>query len=271
MAGMAPHRAQRSCLMIALLAAAVIAALAWRCRWLTGDGALAAAVVGAAVLGFGGWTWAGALAVFFVSGTALTAVGRGGKTQPEHRGRGRDALQVLGSGGVAAAISALWGAGAGADCLRLVLPAAFLGSLASAAADTWGTELGMLNPHPPRLITTWQRVPRGTSGAISPAGCLAAVAGAALVAGVGAQGDGWAFTAAWIAGVLAMFLDSVLGATVQASFVRRDGSVGEDREPGARLARGVAWITNPVVNLFATLAGALLAALIYSAAMIYRS
>lgn len=261
--------------MIALLAAAGVAALAWRCRWLTGDGAVAAATVGAAVLGFGGWAWAGALVAFFVSGTALTTLGRRRKTQPEHRGRGRNAMQVLGSGGVAAAISALWGAGAGADYLRpdylrLVLPAAFLGSLASAAADTWATELGMLNPHPPRLITTWQRVPRGTSGAISPAGCLAAVAGAALVAGVGAQGNGCAFTAAWIAGVLAMFLDSVLGATVQASFVRRDGSVGEDREPGARLVRGVAWITNPVVNLFATLAGALIAAMIYSAAMIYR-
>lgn len=260
---MAPRRAQRSCLMIALIAAAGVAALGWRCRWLTWDGAAAAAVVGAAVLGFGGWAWAGALVAFFVSGTALTALGRGQKTQPEHQGRGRNAAQVLGSGGVAAAISALWAAGAGADHLRLLLPAAFLGSLASAAADTWATELGMLSPHPPRMITTWQRVPPGTSGGISSAGCLAAASGAALVAGVGASGDWRAFTAAWIAGVLAMFLDSALGATVQASFVRKDGSLGEDREPGAKLVRGVAWITNPVVNLFATLAGALIAALVY--------
>ena len=249
--------------MIALLAAAGVAAVGWRLRWLTGDGAVAAAIVGAAVLGFGGWAWTGALFAFFVSGTALTALGRGAKTQPEHLGRGRDAMQVLGSGGMAAAISVMWGMGAGADYIRLVLPAAFLGSLAAAAADTWATELGMLSPHAPRLITTWQRVPRGTSGGISPAGCLAAVAGAALVAGVGAWGDGRAFTAASIAGVLAMFLDSALGATVQASFVRPDGSSGEDRAPGYRLVRGVAWITNPVVNLFATLAGALVAALIY--------
>jgi len=260
---MVVRRAQRSCLMIALLAAAGVAALGWRCRWLTGDGAVAATVVGASVLGFGGWAWAGALFAFFVSGTALTALGRGRKTQPEHRGQGRTAMQVLGSGGVAAAISVLWGTGVGAGHLRLVLPAAFLGSLASAAADTWATELGMLSRHPPRLITTWQPVPRGTSGAISPAGCVAAAAGAALVAGVGASGDWRVFTAAWTAGVLGMFLDSLLGATVQASFVRLDGSVGEDREPGARLVRGVAWITNPVVNLLATLAGACIAALIY--------
>lgn len=269
LAGEKQRRAQPSCLMIPLLAAACAALIGWRCRWLTADGAFAAAAVGAAVLGFGGWIWAGALAAFFVSGTALTALGRDRKTQPEHRGRGRGAMQVLGTGGVAALLSMIWGIGAGADCLRLLIPAAFLGSLASAAADTWATELGMLSPKPPRLITTWQRVPRGTSGGISLAGCLAAVGGAVLVAGVGAAGDVRTFAAAWAAGVLAMLLDSVMGATVQASFIRPDRSVGEDREPGSRLTRGVAWITNPVVNLIATLTGALVAALIYYAALIY--
>ncbi len=255
--------------MVALLAAIAAAALAWRCRWLTPDGAVAAAVVGASVLGFGGWAWAGALVAFFASGSALTALGRGRKAQPEHQGRGRDAIQVLCSGGVAAAVSALWGSGVGPEHLRALLPAAFLGALAAAAADTWATEVGMLSPHPPRMITTWQRVPRGTSGAISLAGCAAAAAGAALVAGVGALGEVFVITAAWTAGVLAMFLDSVLGATVQAVFVRPDGSVVETRGSGAGLIRGVSWITNPVVNLFSTSAGALIAAAIYSAARIY--
>ncbi len=242
--------------MISLLLAAIVAGIAWRFRWLTPDGAVAACLVGAAILGFGGTWWAAALAVFFISGSLLTAVGRRQKTQPEHRGRGRTAAQVLGTGGVAAAVSVLWGVGMAPQALRAVLPAAFAGALAAAAADTWATELGMLSPHPPRLITTWEPVPAGTSGGVSLAGSLAGLAGAAVVAAIGAQGNGRVFVAACLAGVLAMFLDSLLGATVQALFQQPDGTVGEEPGVDATLVRGIAWITNPVVNVLATLAGA---------------
>ncbi|HET8678616.1 MAG TPA: DUF92 domain-containing protein, partial [bacterium] len=140
--------------------------------------------------------------------------------------------------------------------IRALLPAAFLGALAASAADTWATELGMLSRHPPRLFTTGEYVPAGTSGAVSMVGSIAGVAGAILIAAIGAHGQAHIFTAAWIAGVLAMFFDSLLGATLQASFRRPDGRITEEPGREAVLVRGVPWLTNHVVNLFATLAGA---------------
>ena len=243
----------------ALLAAVIaIAFAAWALRWLTLDGAIAAVVVGGAIALFGGIRWAAALFAFFATGTLLTFLGRRRKRQPEHRGRGRTAWQVAGTGGVAAVITVLWGAGVGPGGVREVLPAAFLGALAAAAADTWSAEIGMLSPRPPRMITTWALVPAGTSGGITVAGSLAGVAGAVLIATVGTS-DARVFTAAWVAGVLGMFVDSVIGATIQATFRRPNGGIVED-PAGAEPLRGIPWVTNPVVNLLATTGGALIAA-----------
>ncbi|MGQ0551090.1 MAG: DUF92 domain-containing protein [Armatimonadota bacterium] len=246
--------------MLALLAAAAVAAVAWLLGWLTVGGAIAATLVGAAILHFGGILWAAALLAFFLSGTVLTMVGRSRKSQPEHRRRGRTAGQVIGTGGVAALVSVLWGTDVVSPEIRQLLPAAFLGALATAAADTWATEVGMLSRHPPRLITSGAYVPAGTSGAVTLVGSLAGVAGAILIAAIGAQGQAHIFTAAWIAGVFAMFVDSLLGATLQASFRRPDGGITEDPGGGVVLVRGVAWLTNHVVNLFATLVGTVAAA-----------
>ncbi|MDR7522998.1 MAG: DUF92 domain-containing protein [Armatimonadota bacterium] len=244
--------------MQSLLLAAVVAAAGWRWRWLTADGALAAALAGAAVLEFGGVRWAAALVVFFASGSLLTLAGRARKTQPEHRGRGRTAAQVLGTGGVAALVSVLWGTVTW-DALRPLLPPAFFGALAAAAADTWATELGLLSPTPPRLLTSGRPVPPGTSGGVTLPGTAAGAAASALMAAVGvwATGGGWRlFWFICAAGVAAMFIDSLLGATVQAVF-RRDGILTEEPGPDTVRIRGVGWITNSVVNLFATAAGAL--------------
>ena len=246
--------------MISVALAASAAAVAWRFRWLTLDGAVAASVAGAVILEFGGLRWASALLAFFASGTVLTMIGRRRKMQPEHVGRGRSAEQVIGTGGVAAVISLAWGTGLVPDPAHALLPAAFLGALAASAADTWATELGMLSLQPPRLITNWAYVPAGTSGGITTVGCLAGIGGAVLISAVGSTGSGPGFTAAWIAGVMAMFIDSLLGATVQALFRRPDGTVTESPGNGAVPIRGVAWVTNPVVNLLATLTGALVAA-----------
>jgi uncharacterized membrane protein len=105
-------------------------------------------------------------------------------------------------------------------------------------------------------------VPPGTSGGVSLAGSLAGLAGAAVITAVGAQGSARVFVAAVAAGALAMFLDSLLGATVQASFRRSDGTLTEEPGGGVVLVRGIAWLTNPAVNFVATLAGALVAGIL---------
>jgi uncharacterized protein (TIGR00297 family) len=199
------------------------------------------------------------LATFCVSGAALTAVGRSRKTQPEHTRDGRTAAQVLCTGGPGAAAAILWSVVPADASLRAVLYAAFLGSLAAAAADTWATEIGMLNATPPRLITTGQPVPSGTSGAVTVLGTLAGVAGAGTIAAVGAWDNVALLVTTAIAGTLAMTIDSVLGATVQATYHDPAGTISEVRHAGSGLKRGVPWVTNAVVNLAATLGGAVIA------------
>lgn len=249
-------------LTVVLPAVGLLAGAAWQRRWLTWDGALAAWVVGSTVWGLGGPRWVVVLGVFFISGTALMRIGRERKTQPEHRQGGRNALQVVCTGGVGAGIAALWSSSLVPDPVRIALYPAFLGSVAAAAADTWATEVGMLYSRPPRLITTWQAVPPGTSGGITLLGAVAGMAGAGLVAATGAWEQPGMAAAVAVAGTLAMLTDSLLGATAQAVYRHPDGQVTEEPGAGASLVRGLPWLTNPIVNLLAALAGAWLAALL---------
>jgi uncharacterized protein (TIGR00297 family) len=249
----------------AVIIVGLAAAAARWLRWLTPGGAIAAWAVGAAVLGFGGVVWATVLAAFFATGTLLTRAGRERKTQPEHAGRGRDAAQVLCTGGVAAVVATVWGLGLAPPEWRGLFYPAFLGSLAAATADTWATEVGMLSRRPPRLITSLRVVPAGTSGGVTVLGLTAGLAGAAVIAVLGAWSlpvpGAWAvIVAVTLSGTAAMLVDSLLGATLQATFRRADGRTSEEPEAGAARARGIPWLTNPVVNLVATAGGALAAA-----------
>jgi uncharacterized protein (TIGR00297 family) len=154
------------------------------------------------------------------------------------------------------------------------------GTIAATTADTWATEIGRAIGGVPWSIRTRRRVPPGTSGAVSAAGTLATVAGAALIAviavllrtispvgGHPALVEGIAIA---VAGVLGSAVDSVLGATLQGRFAcarcgHRSETGGEHR-PGhpMRPVSGIPWLTNSVVNLSAALAAGILAAALAS-------
>ncbi|MEO8449379.1 MAG: DUF92 domain-containing protein, partial [Gemmatimonadota bacterium] len=117
----------------------------------------------------------------------------------------------------------------------------------------------------PVNITTWRRVPLGTSGGISALGTLGGLIGAALVGFTAwsATGDGRLGVVATATGFGGMMFDSLLGATVQAKFFcdaceapteRRRHHCGKN----TRQIGGVRWIGNDWVNAAAT-AAALLA------------
>ena len=200
-------------------------------RWLTTDGAVAAVFVGTLVYASGGWARAGLLVLFVASSSVLTRWQAARKPPPDHTA-GRTWTQVLANGVVATLLS---------------LPAvdatpwagvAFAGAIAASTADTWATEIGLLAPSAPRLITTGQPTAPGQSGGITWQGTLAGCIGAAAVAGAGAW---WMRTPGMpvvVAGSAAMLIDSLLGATVEGKY---------------------GWITNDVVNGLTTIAGAALA------------
>lgn len=240
--------------LLALGLAGGVALLALRMRLLTVDGALAATLVGASVFGVGGWTASIPLVAFFFTSSLLPRlIGRPHKTER------RTAVQVLTNG--LAPTLCCWGVALLPDHA----PAFWQGyatSLATAAADTWATEIGVRFARTARLITTGKPVPKGESGGVSLAGTLGGAAGALLIALLCAPltGYGAATGVVWGFGVAGMLLDSVLGATVQARFVcTHCGAIGERRSccnAPAQPLRGVRWIDNNAVNLLSTLAAA---------------
>jgi uncharacterized protein (TIGR00297 family) len=255
----------------ALLTAGAIGAAGWRKRALTLDGALAATAVGTLVQARGGLPAAGALVAFFVTSSALSRLKERQKSRrgvvAAAKGGQRDAWQVLANGGPATAWLVLRGRGGAGG---------YLGALATAGADTWATELGLLAGRRPRLLTTLRPVQPGSSGAVTPEGTLAAVAGAAAVGATwdvlrrleGPSPAGPALLAATAAGVLGSLVDSLLGATLQASYwCDRCGEPAETPTHArcgqpTRRTGGWAWMTNDAVNALATAAGSVAGALL---------
>lgn len=219
-------------LFVSLTAATIVSVIARRKHWLTPGGTIAATLIGTIVFGFGGWRMAALLLMFFVSSSLLTRLHAARKLHPEHR-RGRTAGQVLANGTIAA-LAAIWYS----ITLSPVAFAAFTGAIAASTADTWATEIGLLSTAAPRLITTWAKVPLGTSGAVTLLGTIGGIAGAGAIAFTAFYWMKMPVLTILAAGVIAMFADSALGATL------------EGRWP---------WMTNDMVNLISTASGAVIA------------
>lgn len=241
--------------------AAVVAAAAWRARSLSTSGAIAAFAIGTIVFGSKGWPGAAVLFAFFLPSVVLSRAGRKRKRAMLDVGKqgARDAWQVLANGGVAAACALPYGGG-----YASLTAAAFAGAFAAAAADTWGTEIGTLVRGAPRSILTFRPMATGLSGGITPAGTLATFAGAALVAAVAFATHVAAFVPVLAGGVAGAFLDSVLGASVQALRWCPSCAIACETNPHhcgtpTSLRRGLGWLENDAVNLAATLAGAIVA------------
>jgi uncharacterized protein (TIGR00297 family) len=245
---------------------------------LNGSGVVGALFTGTLIFGLGGWEWGILLIAFFISSSTLSfyrASEKEGLAEKFAKGHQRDLFQALANGGMAALLAVLSRllplAGGGREGVWFF---ACAGAFAAVNADTWATELGVLSPHPPRLITTGQQVEVGTSGGVTWLGTAASLGGAffiGLLAGVAmlALRQGWAaagtlLLAAAVGGLAGSLFDSVLGATVQAIYwcdtcgketERRIHRCGVE----TRLLRGWRWLGNDLVNFFASAVGALFA------------
>lgn len=244
---------------ISVLVAALLSAGGWAARALTGGGAVAASLVGVAILQGAGWPGAAVLGAFFILSSALGRI-PGGRVAAvgDAKGERRDAWQVLANGASAALGAAL----AGSD-LRLAVWVV-TGSLAAAGADTWATAIGSRSRTPPRLLFIGRPVSAGTNGGMTLLGTAGAVAGAAVISAVGGFTVGMPGLVLWGAaiGVAGMALDSILGATLQGRFhcpVCAADSEWRVHRCGSRTTRtgGWAWLTNDGVNAVTTAAAAL--------------
>lgn len=265
-------------LLIGLIFSSIISLLAYRRHSLNRSGSVGAIVTGTTVCGLGGWRWGLTLIFFFVSSSLFSHFREQDKARTVaekfSKGSERDITQVAANGGIATLMAVGYGVTNSAP-LRELLEAGFTGAFATATADTWATELGVLSPVQPRLITSGKTVPPGTSGGITALGTGAAALGALALGMVH-----WilhphrkAHTTlpliALVSGLAGSLFDSLLGATVQAMYYcptcdketeRRIHSCGTRTKPW----RGISWMNNDVVNLLATLFGALVAMRMHS-------
>ncbi|HJR79282.1 MAG TPA: DUF92 domain-containing protein [Anaerolineales bacterium] len=254
--------------------AIVISYLAYRAHSLDKSGAYAATLLGTVIFGFGGWGWAALLLTFFITSSALSRAFKKRKQELDEKfskGHERDAGQVFGNGGLAASFAALH-----ALYPESLVPwIGFAASLAAVNADTWATELGVLNPTPPCLITDLRkRVEKGTSGGVSLFGTVASLLGAAIVAlpavlfsPTGALNTNY-FLLITAAGTAGSLFDSFLGATVQAMYYCPTDKKETEKHPlhtcGTETIhiRGWRWLNNDWVNVACSAFGTLIAILI---------
>jgi uncharacterized protein (TIGR00297 family) len=242
--------------------------LSHRLNFLTSSGSAAAFILACIVFGFGGWKWTIPILTFFILSSILSKMGKSKPDTIFEKGSRRDYAQVLANGGIAGTLMIAY----------ILFPAPFfyisyLGSLAAATSDTWSTEIGMRAKQQPRLISSFQQVPAGTSGGITPAGIAGGVAGAFILAVSGSfffnSSILWILLIITLTGIGGSLLDSLIGATVQIQFkCRICGKITEKRQHcGNNLTEfvsGINWMNNDMVNFFNSLTGALISLLAFT-------
>jgi len=211
-----------------------LAGMAWAAGAIDLGGALSALVIGATVTWALGLPGLAVLVAFFVLGSGATRLGHALKTERGIAERGaRGWRNVWANGGVAALLAIVAGLAPGARPLVLGCAAA----LATAAADTCGSEVGKAYGRRAWLLTTLAEVRAGTRGAVSLEGTLAGLVAACVVALVG--------------GMTGLYAGEAVLVVAVSGFV---GSAVESLVGAATAAR--AWRSHHLLNFFNTAVGA---------------
>ncbi len=220
------------------------------------SGALAGVLSGLLMILFGGIGWFILLLVFFVLGTLFTKYKYRYKLDigaAETNEGSRGYRNVFGNCLIPLIFVVSYGAIGDVSMPyigridKAIFLIGFLGSMATATADTLASEIGSTNKGQPRMITTLKKVKAGTDGAVSLLGEASAVFGSVAIAamaiplGVIVPGVWQAFGLTVLGGFLGTNIDSVLGATLQQKKL----------------------LTNEGVNLFATLIGGAVSMVLY--------
>ena len=200
-------------------------------------GSVVMIVMGIIIIFSAGANWLLLIVLFLVMSLLATKFSKKYKQSlGEFEGR-RTSKNVISNGVVACFMAAFGG-------YYLPFVGGFIGAIATATADTLGSEIGVLDPHP-RLITTFQSVDPGTNGAVSVLGTVVGIVGAGVIGIVAfllgiVPSPLSAIAVSIISGFIGCFTDSILGALFE--------------------NRGM--ITNEHVNLMATIVGAIVGILL---------
>lgn len=237
--------------------AALFFMLTTRLKNLTRDGGITAASIGVLLFSLGGWMFVVPLFLFFATGSVLSRLLKI-DIKMLAKSNARDPWQVLANGGIP--LLALF-IGFNFNLMDLAF-LGYLGAVAAANADTWSTEWGMRFGGTPRSLFTFQKMPKGKSGAVSFIGFVGALCGSLLIAAAGLlylPFGNW-FWAILGIGFLGSLVDSALG-TIQAYYhLPAEGSeppkiTEQKKRNGIPLPRagGISWLENDLVNFISSL------------------
>jgi uncharacterized protein (TIGR00297 family) len=253
-----------------------LAVLAIKLKAIDPSGAVSGAVISLATFMAGGFSWFVMMVIFVAISSALT------RYKYEYKRKLGYAQEKMGirswpnsvaNGGVSV-IAAL----AELVIHSEVFAVMFLASVAAAMSDTVATELGLLSPSTPRLITHPTKfVEPGTSGGVSWLGTIAAILSALGMSLIGAglfviRGASSYLLLVAVLSVIAgslsgVFFDSFLGATVQSvnrcEVCDKLTENATHHERPTNHVRGLRSFDNNFVNFFGILFGSIVSIAIY--------
>jgi uncharacterized protein (TIGR00297 family) len=199
---------------IDVLFAVAFALIAYGLGVLDRLGSLLAGVLAILILQTVGFVYLALLLAFVALGFAVTKLFWKRKEKlgvAEAKSGTRGWRNVAANGGVPAIIAAMTLLGFSREEVAL----GFLAAIATASADTFASELGVLSSRVYLITMPWKRVPAGTNGGVSNWGHLVALGGATIASVVGVLLLRIPFERVWIpvvAGWIGCQIDSVLGA-----------------------------------------------------------
>jgi len=245
----------------------LVSILAYRFKFLTLDGALSAFLLGSIIFGTGGVSFATPLLFFFFSSSLLSKYKQGKKAEYKNifeKTGARDKNQVLANGSIAGVFSFIY----------FLIPtssiySAYLASLATVTADTWGTEIGILSPSAPLSLKKFKRVSPGSSGGISFLGTISSFCGSFFLVSSGFIPGVSPFPLRLntfliiiLAGFSGSLIDSLLGAHLQVQYLCPVCNKATENKSHCNLETkkisGIFWLNNEWVNFFSSISGIIL-------------
>lgn len=233
-------------LLLLLPVLAILSYFAIRKRWLTVCGAAAACWMGLIIFTTCGIKGFIAPVLFLLGGSLLSKLNK-----PAKEKQGRNAIQVF-SNGLAGTLCMIVYTVYNDEQFLLASQIAF----AIGICDSVSSEAGVYLKGRTWDVLSFKKLQPGISGGISWPGTLAGLLGAALlsagVCGVYHYSLNTFFVII-LFGFAGMLLDSVLGSRFQGKYKTAEGTVVEDKMPGALKINGLNWVSNDSVNLASTI------------------
>ncbi len=237
-------------LFIYLFISVTILVFAYKMRAITVDGIVAAILTAMTLYTLGSPYLGASLLLFFILGSIISKLKNKSKIKAEllQEGEGpRNWKQVICNSLPASILAWLYYIN---PETKIYLLLAF-GVFSAAAADTFSSEIGMMNKGRVYSILSFKPVPNGLSGGVSILGLMAGILGSFILSLLALPQFGYkGLIYMTMLGFLGTLLDSIIGASIQRKYMGINGELQDRKNHFNDIpSSGYIFITNNMVNL----------------------